>query len=234
VGNGTTINGKVAPYAIRLVEANVTADVVSVTVSGDYGRLHTANGAEYDGADLHSAEFCVSNCQQSDCTAALKRISPGPIWLAVTGDAAGSTYSIAGKQTSCECLVGTWTVTNEVVAAAHLSGGAGITWTIGPDGTLTISYAGSAPIVGVGISVQYSGTESAQVTFTSDPTAASGTWTIRFDAGSLVATTDVAGYKTTRSVPSVPGASGTWTCQGNMMTTTYGNGVGQMISAHRP
>jgi hypothetical protein len=81
LGNGSTVGKKVAPYTNAVVETNVAADAVSVTVTGNYARLHAADGTEYDAAELHDAKFCVTNCEQNSCVSALKRLPPGrPGW----------------------------------------------------------------------------------------------------------------------------------------------------------
>ena len=43
-----------------------------------------------------------------------KLVSGGTNWLAVTGDKAGATYTVAGAKAVCQpCLVGNWVVHDE-------------------------------------------------------------------------------------------------------------------------
>ena len=147
------------------------------------------------------------------------------------------------SQSSCPCVVGTWRVVNETVSLAHESGGAGATWSLVPSsanpatGTATVDHDGSAPLVSseVGISVQYSGTE---VDSYSIPPAqindSSGTWALRAVTGSVTAKTTFGGQTKTAPLPFDPGVTfdGSWTCQGDSMTTTYA-GVGETTTLSR-
>jgi hypothetical protein len=156
----------------------------------------------------------------------------------VTGDASGASYTISGGQNACACVIGTWTVTNEVITALHASGGAGSKWTIGAGGQLRIDYSQSAPLSGNGVTVRYSGyAEYEDEHVTLDVTATSGTWRLRPLGGNVVVTTTAFGQTTTRSSPTGPGsfvANGTWTCQGNSMTTSYGYlASGQTVTLRR-
>lgn len=141
------------------------------------------------------------------------------------------------SQTTCPCIDGKWRVVNETVTLAGLSGGAGATWSVVPDGAdpadakLTVDHNGSGPLgnSSLGLTVQYSGEE--VDTFSIPPAemgASSGTWTGRAVSGSVTATTTIGGKSTTKALPFDPGLTfgGTWTCQGDAMTASYA-GVGE-------
>jgi hypothetical protein len=147
------------------------------------------------------------------------------------------------SQTSCPCVLGKWEVRNETVALAHLSGGAGTTWELTPDGdnpaegTTEVDYAGSQPLANsqFGMTVQYSGSEEDRFSIPpADLGASSGTWTVRAVSGHVVATTTVGGQSKTAPLPFEPGVafSGTWTCKGDDMDATY-SGVGEVVSLTR-
>jgi hypothetical protein len=150
----------------------------------------------------------------------------------VTGDASGASYTISGRQSACACVVGSWTVTNEVIPALHVSGGANARWTISASGEVTIDWSLSAPLVGAGISIRYSGVEMEHATLPTDPALTSGTWTLSVVGGQVSATTDAYGVRTTRRLQEAFGfvANGFWRCSGNTMTTGYLGG-GQVPGA---
>ena len=147
------------------------------------------------------------------------------------------------SQTSCPCVLGKWEVRNETVALAHLSGGAGTTWELTPDGdnpaegTTEVDYAGSQPLANsqFGMTVQFSGSDEDRFSIPpADLGASSGTWTVRAVSGHVVATTTVGGQSKTAPLPFEPGVafSGTWTCKGDDMDATY-SGVGEVVSLTR-
>jgi hypothetical protein len=147
------------------------------------------------------------------------------------------------SQTSCPCVLGKWEVRNETVALAHLSGGAGTTWVLTPDGdnpaegTTEVDYDGSQPLANseMGLTVQYSGSEEDSFSIPpADLGASSGTWTVRAISGHVVATTNVGGQSKTAPLPFEPGVafSGTWTCEGDDMDASYA-GVGEVVSLTR-
>ena len=111
---GTNVSDNVAAYANVLVRFQVTtAQVVDISASTQYSRLHTASGSKYDDLTKPPNVFCVSDCNKCPQVADLPKLTTGINWLAVTGDASGATYSIAGAKVTCvPCLVGNWVVTN--------------------------------------------------------------------------------------------------------------------------
>jgi hypothetical protein len=147
------------------------------------------------------------------------------------------------SQTSCPCVLGKWEVRSETVALAHLSGGAGTTWVLTPEGdnpaegTTEVDYSGSQPLANsqLGMTVQYSGSEEDGFSIPpADLGASSGTWTVSAISGHVVATTTVGGQSKTAPLPFEPGVafSGTWTCEGDDMDATY-SGVGEVVSLTR-
>ncbi len=146
-------------------------------------------------------------------------------------------------QTSCPCVLGKWEVRSETVALAHLSGGAGTTWELSPDGdnlaegTTEVDYTGSQPLANsqLGLTVQYSGSEQDSFSIpAADLAASAGTWTVKAVSGHVVATTTVGGQAKTAPLPFEAGVpfSGSWTCEGDDMDATY-SGVGEVVSLTR-
>jgi len=176
---GTNVNDTVAPYTNALVRFQAsTAQVVDISASTQYSRLHTSRGTEYDDLSKGPNAFCISNCNMCRQVQHLPRLTTGTNWLAVTGDAAGASYSIAGAQASCApCLVGHWVVTNftltTTLGGSH-SGGAGTLIDIHADGTATGNFTPGAPLVGPTGTVKFSGVETEQYSFPHNTTARSG------------------------------------------------------------
>jgi len=220
LSNTTVLHATVAPYTNGIAEFNATADIVSIDVTNLYGRLHAST--DYNGADLTSAQFCIKQCAACPNLASLPRLAEGPMWLAVTGDAGGASYTITGAAATCApapCMVGDWvsTIMTVTYSGGQQSGGAGHQLHISADGSLTAVYTGMRPIG----SLQPTGTATGKVALPTDPTADTGRW--------VVTGVNSAGVSESVNTPNgsrvVPGAhfvadtsSGTWTCKGDTMT----------------
>ena len=178
---GSDVSDSVAPYANALVRFQVTtAQVVDISATTQYSRLHTAGGTEYDDLTKGPNAFCVSDCTMCPHVESLPRLTPGTSWLAVTGDAAGASYTIAGSKATCAaCLVGHWVVTNLTLTTnpgGARSGGAGITVDIAANGTSVGNFTPGAPLVGAGGSVKFSGVETDHYGFDTNTTARAGSF----------------------------------------------------------
>jgi hypothetical protein len=123
-----------------------------------------------------------------------------------------------------------------------VSGGAGATWALSPNGNAVMDYGGSAPLVNLsdGMKLLYRGVETDRVTFPpgTPTTATSGTWTAVALSSSVTAwviiplrtgTTTMMKPVTFRAGAT---SQGNWTCKGNAMTTSY-PGVGETVSLSR-
>jgi len=146
-----------------------------------------------------------------------------------TGTVALTAPTGANARNACPCPVGTWKVTNETVTALRATGGAGAVVTVGPEGLWKIDHSGSAPLVSEVIhgTITYTGYEIDQVNLPKDATSTSGTWDGKGVSGELFVRTDTFGIVHTRKEGTQGLAfTGTWTCQGDAMTSTYpGTGV---------
>jgi hypothetical protein len=231
VGVGTKISDTVGAYTNALVEFKTQpgTDIVDIAVSTPYSRLHTANGTEYDDVTKVPA-FCLQDCDKCPQVQALPRMTAGTNWLAVTGDATGATYTVAGAMATCAaCLVGNWTVTNLSLitnpGGTH-SGGAGTEVDIAPDGDATGNFTPGAPLVGGGGSVKFSGTIVDHYGFPPDTTARSGSFTSTpvLDQGTI----SLDGSPPRAITPETE--SGSYSCVGTGLTLTFtGGGSGELV-----
>jgi hypothetical protein len=235
VRNGSNVSGQVAPYSNALVAVDIAADVVDVTVSGPYGRLHAPDGSEHDGTVLNRAEFCITSaCSSCPNLASLARLPTGPAWLAVTGDVTGARYSISGSKAVCTaCPVGDWTATSYSyvpppasagttgVPSEALSGGSGIAVHISPAGFMAIDYAGAGALsVGGGGTGVFAGQQSGlfPVPGVNDKT---GTFPVPAGRVTLSLHLDSSTPRNSAAMPVDPfggSAPVTWACSGSGMT----------------
>jgi hypothetical protein len=249
VDNGSTVTRTVAPYTNAVVPIDVVADVIDISVSNSLGRLHAADGSEFDGSTLDQAQFCVTTaCGGCPNLASLPRLPSGPTWLAVTGDVAGATFTVSGVAATCTaCPVGTWVTTSYASSPPKpaadlpvLSGGSGISLTISPEGKMEVDYNGMDPLTVTGpgsgglVPVQtavFSGSQSAILSLSS--------FTQR--SGVFVAPTQRIRleYYYSDALPSVTvnpfGTSGPvdWSCSGSTMTFDVPTGPGSRWSLVR-
>jgi hypothetical protein len=224
---GTVLGGKVAPYTNALIPFSPATDVVHITTTTAYSRLHTGNGANYDQLDMQPNDFCNNQCGKCPEMKAMPRIG-GSSWLAVTGDIQGASYRVTGEKAMCNapCIVGTWTVTNETSQYLGIrEGGAGAIWTVDPDGTISVDWAESTPVVlAIGKSFTYRGEQTEILTPSSLTEGSTGQWLIASTSGNATATSSDG---TVTPLPAYGGGTGTWTCGKDSMTVTtnvYGGG----------
>jgi hypothetical protein len=229
VSDTSKITHSVAPYTNAILRFKVTtAQVVDVVVSTQFSRLHTSGGTEYDGLNKGPATFCVQDCTMCPQLQTLPKLdSGGTNWLAVTGDAAGATYTIAGAKAVCQpCLVGNWVVSTLALTTdpggVH-SGGAGTTVDIEDNGDAVGDFTPGAPLVGEGGSVKFGGTLTDHYSFSPTTSARSGPLTA--SPVSSDATITVGG----RTEPiSTAVESGSYQCTGNDLHLTFASGGGTL------
>ena len=221
---GTNVSDNVAAYTNALVRFQVTtAQVVDISASTQYSRLHTASGSKYDDLTKPPNAFCISDCNMCPQVADLPRLTTGINWLAVTGDSSGATYSIAGAKVTCApCLVGNWVVTNLTLTTnpgGAKSGGAGTTVDIQPNGDAVGNFTPGGPLVGGGGSVKFDGVDTDHYSFPTNTTARSGSFTSSNVSTSL--TINEGGL----SVPVKPATtSGSYNCVGTGLTLHFVGG----------
>ncbi len=116
------------------------------------------------------------------------------------------------------CLVGAWRTTQFVYNGQSV-GGAGSTTTFNADGTGSLDYSGSSPVKVSVANFQYTGSETFHYVLT-DPTAASGTFTLTNISGNVSALITNPGGETSVGLPGDAKETGTWRCDGNEASTT--------------
>jgi hypothetical protein len=223
---GSTFGSSVAPYTNALVRFQVSgAQVVDITAPTPYSRLHTADGKEYDGLASGPNAFCVSNCTMCPQLKDLPRLASGTNWLAVTGDAAGSSWSIAGAKATCQpCLVGNWVVTNLTLTTnpggSH-SGAAGTTVDIMDNGNATADFSPGAPLSG---GIKFGGTQTDHYGFPPTTTARTGSFPVTPVA--YASTITVGGALTEPIKPE--SVEGSYQCVGTGLTLNFTGGPSQL------
>ena len=90
---GQALSGKVSPYTNAIVGVNTNANALEVSVNTPYSRLHDSTNHDFNDLDTSSNRFCLNNCSADTELEALPRLTGGEVWLAITGDSAGATYS---------------------------------------------------------------------------------------------------------------------------------------------
>jgi hypothetical protein len=216
---GTVVKGTVAPYTNGLIPFNPSADVVTVTTSTPYSRLHEANGPTVDGV-TGSHQYCVNECSMCAQMSAMPRLAPGASWLAVTGDSAGATYTVTGGPATCgACLVGDWTVTSLTFdpGVTVYSGGAGTTVDIAANGTVVTDFTPGGALVSPTESVKFSGIETDHYGLPTDTKQLSGSF-----SATTITTAETITYGGAPPVAVQPGStSGSYRCSGGDLTLSF-------------
>ena len=186
LATGVVLSAKVAPYTNGLVEFNATADVVEVSASTAYSRLHDSGTNDYDRLNRPPRiELCANDCNLCPKMSALPKLAPGAAWLAITGDTTGATYTVSGMKDVCgACLVGDWTATRVTLTSASgsLTGGVGAEVDIAPDGSTQLISSGTVYTSSAGPEqVRVSGTETFRLGFPAITTALSGPLSVSDD-----------------------------------------------------
>jgi hypothetical protein len=225
VAVGSTFNSSVVPYTNALVRFQVSgAQVVDISAPTPYSRLHTADGKEYDDLASGPNAFCVSNCTMCQQLKDLPRLTSGVNWLAVTGDAGGSSWSIAGAKATCQpCLVGNWVVTNLTLTTSpggSHSGAAGSTVDIMDNGDVTADFTPGSPLSN---GVKFSGTQTDHYNFAPHTTARSGS--ILDTPGAYASTITVGGVTEAIKPES---AFGSYQCVGTGLSLDFTKGPSQL------
>ena len=223
VKNGTSLSASVKPYTNGLIKFTSSADVVTITATSPYSRLHEADGKNIDGL-MGSTQYCANQCNKCVEMTTLPRLDPGTAWLAETGDISGASYSVTGGPAMCDraCMVGNWKIVNQSLSPnTHgESGGAGTTWDISPQGTLNINYTGSAPVETDQGAFTVTGGGVETVKLPTDAAATSGPWSATIVSEQTFAD----GQRQGANIGAV--STGTWSCRGDTMTVTATLGSG--------
>ena len=137
---------QVAAYANDIVAVNTAANTLEFVVSTPYSRLHDSTSHDFDNLQSGPHRFCLNNCTDSAALEALPRLTPGAVYLALTGDTTGASYAISASN-DAPCLVGDWVTTDWTLVAPEgsLSGGAGIHVMV-TSTEVDIDFTGMAPV----------------------------------------------------------------------------------------
>jgi hypothetical protein len=226
LGVGQSLTGYVAPYTNAIVAVNTPADMLQVTVNTPYSRLHDSSDHDFDDLLSGPNRFCLNDCASSAELAQLPRLTPGEVWLALTGNTAGATYTITAANGE-PCIVGNWVTTLWTATApsdegtGSIRGGAGAHFTITSDRVLA-DYDGMAPFVitydGHEIEFTWSGQESATISYSQSTTAKSGSFEVGPAQGDVTFKTSMPGAKPLKGSLLAHGGTGTWTCSASTMT----------------
>jgi hypothetical protein len=152
--------------------------------------------------------------------------SVGTGYVAVTGQQPGTCASptppspspTTSATATAVCLVGAWRTTQFVYNGQGV-GGAGSTTTFNADGTGRLDYTGSAPVRVSIATYQYQGSETFHYVLT-DPTGATGSFTLTNISGNVSAIVTTQGGATSVPLPGDAKETGTWKCEGNEASTT--------------
>jgi len=194
-------------------------------VTTPYSRLHDSTDHDFD--DLSGeTRFCLNDCTATAELAALPRLTPGVVYLALTGNTAGATYSIQAVN-GAPCLAGDWVTTLWTISTTEgsTSGGAGIHYTVTATQAV-LDFTGMAPLG----DLTFSGTVTEDLSYPQSTTATSGTISVEeLPGGDL--TLSVAGgppMPANYADSPVHGGAGTWTCSASTMTWHLENGTGHI------
>jgi hypothetical protein len=230
LGVGHSLSGHVAPYTNAVVAVNTTAQVLQVTVSTPYSRVHDTTDHDFDDPLSGPHRFCLSDCTSSPELAELPRLTPGAVFLALTGNTAGATYTISATNLA-PCLDGDWVTTSWTLTASagSVTGGAGVHYMI-KGNQATVDFNGMAPLGQ--LTFHGEGTEALSYTQTSPISAQSPS------SSGHISVTELPGGDVTLTVGGGPpisgnsatspvhGGSGTWTCSATDMTWHLENSTG--------
>ena len=212
---GTVLTSTVAPYTNALIKFDPSADVVTVTASTPYSRMHEASGENVINLSGSNSNYCVHDCDKCPEMEAMPKLTAGTTWLAVTGDSAGAKYSVTGGPPMCSCLLGTWTVTQET---GFFTGGSGVSWTFMPNNSIAVNYDGSAPVVGPGgTNYTYSGSATYTTNLPESPPD-SGSYTATPISQAVSATYTIPGLGSKTTAVTETAHNTQYTCSGNSLT----------------
>ena len=222
---GQSLTGKVAPFTNDIVAVTTNANVLQFSVSTPYSRVHDSTTHDVDNLQTGPHKFCVNNCSASAELAALPRLAPGEVWLALTGNTGGATYSISATN-DVPCLIGQWVTTNWSESPAEggtISGGAGVHYTVTSD-EANIDFTGMEPLGELTFAGQ--GTEA--LDYVPSTTATSGQLTVGEISGDVTLSVNGGPPITGTNTP-VRGGSGTWSCSGDTMSWHLTNSTGSTV-----
>ena len=224
---GQALSGKVSPYTNAIVGVNTNANALEVSVNTPYSRLHDSTNHDFNDLDTSSNRFCLNNCSADTELEALPRLTGGEVWLAITGDSAGATYSINAFN-DVPCLAGDWVTTDWTLlsSAGSVSGGAGVRYTI-TSSTADIDFTGMAPLG----ELRFAGRGVEALTYPQSPTATSGTLSVQELPSSDITLSVDGGAPIPASYAKSPvhSATGTWSCSAKTMTWHLANSTGSTV-----
>jgi hypothetical protein len=213
----------VAPYTNDIVAVTTNADALQFNASTLFSRLHDSTTHDFDDLQSGPHKFCLNNCSASAELASLPRLAPGAVFMAVTGDTTGATYSITATN-EVPCLLGQWVTTNwtESADGSTISGGAGIHYTV-TSSDADIDFTGMEPLG----ELTFGGQGVEALTYSQSATATSGPLSVGEISGDITLSVN-GGPPITGSVNSSPvrGGSGTWSCSGDAMSWHLANSTG--------
>jgi hypothetical protein len=229
VHTGTVLKDNVQPYTNALIRFSPAADVVDITASTPFSRLHEADGTDIDNL-TSSTQYCVHDCDKCPEMKQMPKLASGTTWLAVTGDVTGASFNVTGAPAMCSCILGTWTVTS--TTGPSTSGGAGVVWTVGSKKTIVVDYNNSAPLIGAGgFSYLYRGIANYQTTLPANPTGTSGSYVATPTSQDVTATYMIPGKGQITTPVTETAHSTTWTCDGNSLSLNVSVAGGSFVYA---
>jgi hypothetical protein len=222
LGVGRSLSGHVAAYTNAVVAVNTPAEVLQVTVNTPYSRVHDTSNHDFDNLLSGPNRFCLYNCASSAELSELPRLTQGEVWLALTGNTAGATYTISATNLG-SCLDGDWVTTSWTLIASQgsVTGGAGIHYMI-KGSQATIDFNGMAPLG----ELTFHG-EGTEKLFYTQTTPSSGHISVQEVGGDVTLTVGGGAPISGNSAQSPDrGGSGTYTCSATNMSWHLTNSSG--------
>jgi hypothetical protein len=222
-----SLKGTVAAYANDIVGVNTAANTVEFVVSTPYSRLHDSTTHDFDNLRSGPHQFCLNNCTLSAELEALPRLSPGAVYLALTGDTTGASYAISASN-DAPCLVGNWVTTDWtlITPEGSVSGGAGIHVTV-TSFEVVIDFTGMAPVG----DLVFSGRGDFTASYSQSTTATSGPISLTEIATNDITLTVGGGAPISGNSQKslVHSGSGTWTCSEDTMSWHLSNSTASEV-----
>ena len=220
-----SLKGTVAAYANDIVAVNTAANTLAFVVSTPYSRLHDSTSHDFDNLQSGPHQFCLNNCTGSAALSVLPRLTPGAVYLALTGDTTGASYAISASN-DAPCLVGHWVTTDWTLVAPEgsLSGGAGIHVTV-TSTEVDIDFTGMAPVG----DLVFSGQGHFDASYSQSTTATSGPISLTEIPTSNITLSVNGGAPISGKDSPVHGGSGTWACSAGTMSWRLSNSTGSEV-----
>jgi hypothetical protein len=237
LGVNQSISSTVAPYTNAIVRVITTANALQISASTPWSRLHDSTVDDVNGLNTANDQYCIRNCDSTPFLASLPRLDLGNIWVAVTGDAAGASYTIKAFN-GAPCLVGNWITTNweGTTTGGSFGGGAGIRFVI-TSKLAFIDFTGMQPLGEDGFVL--AGQETAALSYSQFASGTSGTLSLEGVGGDVTGRFippygDGSPISGGQSESPVDGAAGVWTCSATNMSMHLSNSTGSLDIAFVP